>query len=77
MARQGIGGVEGKTSTGRRVIVVADSGPLIHLAAVKQFSLLKRFVQHILIPPPVFEEVVVQGTTGRTHHDALRRVQER
>lgn len=71
MVRQGVGGVQGKASTGRRVIVVADSGPLIHLAAVKQFLLLKRFFQHVLIPPAVFEEVVTQGT-GRPGSTELR-----
>jgi predicted nucleic acid-binding protein len=44
------------------VIVVTDSGPLIHLAAVNQFRLLNRFFQHLLIIPQVYEEVVTQGT---------------
>lgn len=53
------------------MIVVADSGPLIHLAAVTQFFLLNRFFQDLLIPPQVVEEVVIQGT-GRAGSMELR-----
>lgn len=42
------------------MIVVTDSGPLIHLAAVNQFRLLNQFFQHLLIAPQVHEEVVTQ-----------------
>lgn len=43
------------------MIVVADSGPLIHLASVKQFSLLKRFFHTLYTVSQVYEEVVAQG----------------
>ena len=41
--------------------VVSNSGPLINLAKVDQFTLLRDLFQHITIPPAVFEEVVVRG----------------
>jgi uncharacterized protein len=41
--------------------VVSNSGPLINLAKVGQFTLLRDLLQHITIPPAVFEEVVVRG----------------
>jgi hypothetical protein len=41
--------------------VVSNSGPLINLAKVGQFTLLRDLFQHIMIPPAVFEEVVVRG----------------
>jgi predicted nucleic acid-binding protein len=41
--------------------VVSNSGPLINLARVGQFTLLRDLFQHITIPPEVFEEVVVRG----------------
>jgi uncharacterized protein len=41
--------------------VVADSGPLIHLAIVGQFPLLKRYFHQLLIIPQVYDEVVTQG----------------
>jgi predicted nucleic acid-binding protein len=41
--------------------VVSNSGPLINLAKVGQFALLRDLFQHITIPPAVFEEVVIRG----------------
>ena len=41
--------------------VVSNSGPLINLAKVGQFTLLRDLLQHIKIPPAVFEEVVIRG----------------
>ena len=41
--------------------VVADSGPLIHLAVARQFFLLKRFFDKTIIIPQVYDEVVTQG----------------
>jgi uncharacterized protein len=41
--------------------VVSNSGPLINLAKVGQFTLLRDLFQYIMIPPTVFEEVVVRG----------------
>lgn len=40
---------------------VADSGPLVHLAAVNQFGLLRHYFSHLLVPPAVFAEVVQAG----------------
>lgn len=41
--------------------VVSNSGPLINLAKVGQLTLLQDLFQHIMIPPEVFEEVVIRG----------------
>ncbi len=41
--------------------VVSNSGPLINLAKVGQFSLLEEIFQRILIPMAVFQEVAVRG----------------
>jgi len=43
------------------MITVSDSGPLIHLAQVNQFNLLKRFFAKIVIPQIVYQEVVSEG----------------
>jgi uncharacterized protein len=43
------------------VRVVSNSGPLINLAKVGHFSLLKDLFQRVLIPRGVFEEVMVHG----------------
>ncbi len=43
------------------MIVVADAGPLIHLAAIGQLELIHRLSQEVLVPPSVFDEVVVVG----------------
>jgi len=59
------------------VIVVPDSGPLIHLASVKQFSLLKRFFHTIHNIPQVYEEVVTQGQGRAGDFDVRQALQER
>jgi predicted nucleic acid-binding protein len=41
--------------------VVSNSGPLINLAKVGQFTLLQDLFQHIIVPLEVFEEVVARG----------------
>ena len=41
--------------------VVADSAPLIALAAIGEFWLLRRLWGHLLIPPTVYDEVVTHG----------------
>ena len=41
--------------------VVSNSGPLINLAKVGQFTLLQDLFQYITIPPEVFKEVAVRG----------------
>jgi hypothetical protein len=43
------------------VIVVADAGPLIHLAAIGQLELIHRLSPEVLVPQAVFDEVVVRG----------------
>ncbi len=40
---------------------VSDASPLIHLAAIGQFSLLPVLFDEVLIPPTVWREVVQQG----------------
>ena len=43
------------------MIVVADAGPLIHLAAIGQLELIHRLSSEVLVPQAVFDEVVVVG----------------
>ena len=43
------------------MIVVADAGPLIHLAAIGQSDLVRRLSAEVLVPQAVFHEVVVTG----------------
>lgn len=43
------------------MIIVADATPLIHLASVGQFDLLRALFQEIVITPQVFDEVVTRG----------------
>ena len=43
------------------MIVVADAGPLIALAAVGQFDLLRHVFGEIVVAPQVWDEVVVRG----------------
>jgi hypothetical protein len=43
------------------MIVVADSTPLIYLAAIARFDLLTALFGNVLIPPAVYDEVVTQG----------------
>ncbi|MGH8603367.1 MAG: response regulator, partial [Gammaproteobacteria bacterium] len=59
------------------MIVVADSGPLIHLAGVKQFSLLKRFFHTLHTIPQVYEEVVTQGQGRAGDFEMRQALQER
>ena len=40
------------------MIVVADSGPLIYLAAVSHFKLLRLYFTELLLPEPVYQEVL-------------------
>ena len=51
--------------------VVADSGPLIHLAIVGQFLLLKHCFHNLYIIPHIYDEVVTQGN-GRPGDAELR-----
>ena len=43
------------------MIVVSDSGPIIHLARVEHLDLLPHLFGRVLVPDAVFEEVVGQG----------------
>lgn len=51
------------------MIVVADSSALIALAVCDALSLLVSVTDEIVVPPAVFDEVVVEG---RRHSDELR-----
>ena len=42
-------------------IAIADSSPLIALAAIEQLELLRQLYQRVAIPPAVWNEVVEQG----------------
>ena len=41
--------------------VVADSSPLIFLAAISLFELLRLYLSQLLIPREVYQEVVLVG----------------
>ena len=58
------------------MIVAADSDPLIHLASVNQFSLLKRFFHTVHTIPPVYEEVVAQGQGRSGDFEVRQAVQD-
>ncbi|MDN5870946.1 MAG: DUF3368 domain-containing protein [Nitrococcus sp.] len=59
------------------MIVVTDSGPLIHLASVKQFPLLKRFFHTLHTIPQVYEEVVAQGEGRAGELEVRQALQDR
>jgi uncharacterized protein len=42
-------------------VTVSNSSPLINLARIQRFELLKSFYTEIVITPAVYEEVVIQG----------------
>jgi uncharacterized protein len=42
-------------------LVVSDTSPLTYLAALNDFSLLRKLFDEIAIPPAVFEEVAIGG----------------
>ncbi len=44
------------------MIVVSNTSPLINLAAIGQFNLLRQMYQTIRIPTAVYNEVVVRGS---------------
>jgi len=52
-------------------MVVADSTPLINLAAIHRFNLLRRLYEQIVIPRAVYQEVVVRGQ-GRAGANEVR-----
>jgi predicted nucleic acid-binding protein len=43
------------------VIIVSNSGPLIALAAISRFDLLRQVYGTLLVPQEVYQEVVVRG----------------
>jgi hypothetical protein len=58
------------------VIVVANSTPLVYLAALSDFDLLPQLFQTVLIPPAVYREVAVEGSAlpvGRAVDSSLDR----
>lgn len=44
------------------MIVVSSTSPLINLAAIGQFDLLRQMYSTISIPPAVYDEIVVRGS---------------
>ena len=55
------------------MIVVADAGPLIHLAGIGQLDLIRRLSPSVLVPESVYREVVVVGAgrQGMAHVELL------
>jgi len=45
------------------MIVISNAGPLIHLAEIKMFGLLKELFEKVYILPSVYNEVVVVGSS--------------
>ena len=43
------------------LLVVCDSSPLIYLARLDRFDLLRQLHEAVLVPPAVWDEVAVQG----------------
>jgi len=54
------------------MIVVSNAGPLIALARIERFSLLRSIFGHLCIPQAVYDEVVVKGA-GRAGADETRK----
>jgi uncharacterized protein len=52
-------------------VVVTNSSPLIYLAALSDFELIPRMFGDVSMPPPVWREVVEQGSAFPVH-DAVR-----
>ncbi len=44
-----------------KLVIIADSSPLIALAIIGELELLPRLYQRVVIPPAVWDEVTVQG----------------
>jgi hypothetical protein len=43
------------------LLVVCDATPLIYLAKIEQFALLRNLHEQVLVPPTVWQEVAIQG----------------
>jgi hypothetical protein len=52
--------------------IVADSSGIIHLAAIGRLDLLRQMYGSVVLPPSVWDEVVVQGR-GRPGEQELRK----
>lgn len=52
--------------------IVADSSVIIHLAAIGRLDLLRQMYGAVILPPAVWDEVVVQGR-GRPGEQELRK----
>ena len=55
---------------------VSNSSPLIHLAAIGSFALLRDFFEEIRLPPAVWREVVEEGR-GRPGAEEVEQAAER
>src|SRR5947209_945397 len=55
-------GDRAELDNGPPVIVVVNSTPLIYLAAIGRFDLLRSLYSQIIIPAAVYQEVVIQGS---------------
>lgn len=55
---------------------VADSGPLIHLAVIGQFALIRRYFHNLFIVPHVYDEVVIQGKARAGEGELLQAIEE-
>ena len=53
-------------------VVVSNASPLINLARIQRFELLRQFYQEIVITPAVYDEVVTRGSA----RDGSRDVRE-
>ncbi len=56
----------------RPLTVAVDASPLIGLAKIRRLRLLARLYPIVIIPPAVYEDVVVRGA-GRAGANAVRR----
>lgn len=55
-----------------RLVVIADSSPLIALAIIDQLDLLPGLFRRVVIPPAVWEEITVQGAGLHGAHNPLK-----
>jgi predicted nucleic acid-binding protein len=45
-----------------KIVIIADSSPLIALAVIKQLELLPQLCSKIIVPPAVWDEVTIRGS---------------
>src|SRR5205085_5932087 len=45
----------------RMAVVISDASPLVHLATIKRFELLKLLYGELFVPKAVWDEVTVAG----------------